>query len=115
MMDDAGWRAFAARTYRQGEGGQWHPRWDIRVGLQVVGTAAGATPDLWPFFAGLGRLPLMLVQGEASTLLSAATVARMRALRPDMGVVCLPGTGHAPTLEEAPAAAALDAFLEAVP
>lgn len=115
MLEEAGWRAFAARTYRQGEDGRWHPRWDIRVGLQAVGAAAGPPPDLWPFFAGLGRLPLMLVRGEASTLLSAATVARMQALRPDMAVVSLPGTGHAPTLEEAPAAAALDAFLEAVP
>ncbi len=114
LLDDAGWRALCERTYEQGEDGLWHPRWDIRIGQQAVGDGAGAAPDLWPFFGGLARLPLMLVWGEASTLLSAETVARMRAQRPDMGVVALPGTGHVPTLEEPPAVAALDAFLETV-
>lgn len=115
LLDEAGWRALAARTYRQGEDGLWHPRWDLRIGQQAVGAAAGAPPDLWPFFGGLARLPLMLIWGEASTLLTADTVDEMRRLRPDMSVVTLPGTGHAPTLDEPPAAAALDDFLEAVP
>ncbi|WP_198376617.1 alpha/beta fold hydrolase, partial [Neoroseomonas rubea] len=114
-LDDAGWRAFAERSYAPGEDGRLHPRWDIRVGQQAVGAAAGRPPDLWPFFGTLSRLPLMLVWGEESRLLSAATVAAMRRARPDMGVVALPGTGHAPTLEEPAAVAALDAFLEAVP
>lgn len=114
-LDDAGWRAFAERTYAKGEDGRLHPRWDIQVGEQAIGAAAGAPPDLWPFFGSLARLPLMLVWGEESRLLSAATVDAMRRARPDMGLVALPGTGHAPTLEEPAAAAALDAFLDAVP
>jgi len=77
--------------------------------------AAGAVPDLWPLFHGLRDIPLMLVWGQASTLLSDDTVGAMRRARPDMRVVPLPGTGHAPTLEEPAAARALHAFLEAVP
>ncbi|MBR0661745.1 alpha/beta fold hydrolase [Neoroseomonas oryzicola] len=115
LLDEDGWRGFAGRTYREGTDGTWHPRWDIRIAQQAIGAAAGPPPDLWPFFRGLGRLPLMLVWGEASTLLSADTVAEMQEMRPDMQVVSLPGTGHAPTLDEGPAAAAIDAFLEAVP
>jgi len=115
LLDEAGWDAFVRRTYDEGADGLWHPRWDIRIGEQVVGASAGTAPDLWPFFRGLGRLPLLLVWGEASTLLSAATVAEMRRLRPDMAVAALPGTGHSPTLGEAPAADALEAFLDAVP
>jgi pimeloyl-ACP methyl ester carboxylesterase len=115
MLDDSGWRDFATRTYAQGPDGRWHPRWDIRIAQQAVGEAAGPPPDLWPFFGALARLPLLLVHGAASTLLSAATVARMRAARPGLEVVTLPGTGHAPTLGEAPAAAALEAFLARLP
>lgn len=115
LLDEAGWHEFTGHTYRQGKDGHWHPRWDVHVGEQAIGAAAGAPPDLWPYFGALRRLPLMLVWGQASTLLSARTVAEMQALRPDMQVVALPGTGHAPTLGEPPAAAALDAFLEAVP
>ena len=113
-LDEAGWRAFTARTYAQSEDGLWHPRWDIRVGQQAVGNAAGAPPDLWPYFRGLARLPLMLVWGQESHLLNADTVAGMRQARPDMRVVSLPGTGHAPTLEEAPAVAGIDGFLAAL-
>jgi pimeloyl-ACP methyl ester carboxylesterase len=114
-LDEAGWRAFTARTYGEGEDGLWHPRWDVRVGQQAVGKDAGAPPDLWPFFGSLARVPLMLVWGQESHLLNADTVAAMRATRPDMRVVSLPGTGHAPTLEEPAAVAAVDAFLAALP
>jgi pimeloyl-ACP methyl ester carboxylesterase len=55
-LDEAGWRAFTARTYVEDDAGLWHPRWDIRVGQQAVGDAAGAPPDLWPVFHGLERL-----------------------------------------------------------
>lgn len=115
LLDDAGWRGFAARTYAEGADGRWHPRWDIRIGQQAVGDAAGPPPDLWPFFGALATRPLMLVWGEDSRLLSAATVAEMRARHPAMQVVALPGTGHAPTLAEPPAAAALAAFLAGLP
>lgn len=115
LLDEAGWRDFAARTYAEGPDGRWHPRWDIRIGQQAVGDAAGPPPDLWPFFGALATRPLMLVWGEESRLLSAATVAGMRDRQPAMPVVALPGTGHAPTLGEAPAAAALDAFLAGLP
>jgi pimeloyl-ACP methyl ester carboxylesterase len=115
FLDEAGWRDFAGRTYAQGEDGHWHPRWDIRIGQQAVGDAAGPPPDLWPFFGALATRPLMLVWGEESRLLSAATVGEMRSVQPAMQVVALPGTGHAPTLGEAPAAAALEAFLAALP
>jgi pimeloyl-ACP methyl ester carboxylesterase len=115
LLDDQGWRDFAARTYAQGPDGLWHPRWDIRIGQQAVGDAAGPPPDLWPFFGALATRPLLLVWGEESRLLGAPTVARMRQAAPGMGVLALPGTGHAPTLGEAPAAAAIEAFLGGLP
>jgi pimeloyl-ACP methyl ester carboxylesterase len=103
----AEWRAFAALTYAPGPDGRWHPQWDIRIAR----TLGGKMPDLWPMFAALRNVPLLLVHGGRSDLLAAATVARMRALRPDMAVATVPASGHAPTLAEPEAAAALAAFL----
>lgn len=111
LLDEAAWRNFAARTFAQGPDGLWHPRWDIRIGQRAVGDAAGPPPDLWPFFGALATRPLLLVWGEDSGLLSGQTVAAMRAAAAGMAVLALPGTGHAPTLAEAPAAAAIEAFL----
>ena len=112
-MDEAGWRRFAANTFRADEAGVWRPRWDVRI-AEVL-KANGKAPDLWPAFGALAHAPVMLVRGEVSELLSPDTAARMRQVRPDMRFVTVPGTGHSPTLEEAAVVPALDAFLHGIP
>ena len=69
--------------------------------------AAGPAPDLWPLFDALEGLPLALIHGANSNLLSAGTVAKMRARRPDMIVATVPDRGHVPFLDEPEALAAL--------
>lgn len=113
-IGDEGWRRFTDATFAPAGDGQWRPRWDTRIVRHAVGNN-GPRPDLWAFFGGLAHVPLMLIRGEISKLLEKATVARMQRLRPDMQVVTLPGTGHAPTLTEAQVIRPLDAFLDAVP
>ncbi len=107
LEGEAEWQRFAALTYVRGDDGRWHPGWDTRI-ARLLG--APVRP-LWPLFGGLDGAAMMLVHGERSTVLSAETVARMRALRPDMAYVAVPGVGHAPTLGEPVVAAALDGFL----
>lgn len=112
-LDDVGWRRMTDLTYARGEDGLLHPRWDTRLAERVTEGAAPA--DLWGLFDGLAGVPLLLVWGQESNILSATTVQRMRQARPDMAVASLPGIGHSPTLEEPAAIAALDRFLAAVP
>jgi pimeloyl-ACP methyl ester carboxylesterase len=113
VRDAAGWRRFAALTYAPGEDGLWHPRWDTRIAEAMRGN--GAPPELWAAFGALAHAPLMLVRGELSNLLSIETALRMRRERQDMTFVNMPGSGHAPTLEEPLVAVALDRFLDAIP
>jgi pimeloyl-ACP methyl ester carboxylesterase len=113
MIDEEGWRRFAAGTYARGDDGRWHPRWDIRIAQAMQG--GGALPSLWGPFGALAHVPVMLLRGELSELLSAETAQRMRRERPDLGFVNIPGSGHCPTLEEPIATAALDRFLDAIP
>jgi pimeloyl-ACP methyl ester carboxylesterase len=115
-LDEAGWRDMAARTYARGADGRLHPRWDTRIARAVADAArAGEAMSLWPAFGALAHVPLLLVWGQESALLSATTVRRMREARPEMAVATLPGIGHAPTLSEPAAAEALDRFLASVP
>jgi pimeloyl-ACP methyl ester carboxylesterase len=107
LHTDADWREFAALTYAPGPDTRWHPLWDTRIAR----TLGAKVPDLWPLFRALVGVPLLLVHGGRSNLLLAETVARMRAERPDMVVAEVPGSGHAPTLAEPAAVAALTAFL----
>jgi pimeloyl-ACP methyl ester carboxylesterase len=108
LHTDSAWQRMAELTYQPGPDGRFHPVWDIRIG-QLLNRPP---PDLWPLFGALSHVPVLLVRGEVSNILLAGTVTRMLAERPDMRVVSLPGIGHAPILNEPPALAAIQAFLE---
>jgi pimeloyl-ACP methyl ester carboxylesterase len=111
LNTDAGWRRMAELTYQPGADGRWHPVWDTRI-ARLLG---GPIPDLWSLFGALAHLPVLLVRGSVSNILLAGTVSRMQAAHPGMEVVTLPGIGHAPTLQEPPALAAIQRFLDRVP
>lgn len=68
-------------------------------------------PDLWPLFDALKGLPLALIHGENSDLLSFETVAEMRKRNPDMIYARVADRGHIPFLDEAEALAALRTWI----
>jgi len=56
-------------------------------------------PDLWPLFETLKPIPLLVVRGGNSDLLSDDTVHRMRERHPGLASITVPGQGHAPSLD----------------
>jgi pimeloyl-ACP methyl ester carboxylesterase len=107
LVTDDDWREMTALTYEPGEDGRWHPVWDTAIARLLD----KPTPDLWPLFGALDHVPLLLVHGAVSTLLLPESVAAMRARRPDMAVVTVPGVGHAPILTEDAVRDTLASFL----
>lgn len=101
------WRRLAEATYREDEAGRLHVEWDTNIAR----TLGGQIPDLWPFFRAIRRLPALAIRGEISPVLSRETFAAMLAEKPDLIQVTVPGTGHAPALDEAEAEQAIDDFL----
>ena len=69
-------------------------------------------PDAWPLFDALAGLPLALLRGANSDLLTAETALEMRRRRPDMDFAEVPGRGHIPFLDEPESLAVLRAWLE---
>jgi pimeloyl-ACP methyl ester carboxylesterase len=98
---DADWLRYVRRTFQAAAGGGLELRYDpaISLALATVDPAVPA-PPLWPQFDALPQVPLMVIRGEHSDLLSRATVAEMRARRPDLEVVEVVGQGHAPMLTD---------------
>jgi pimeloyl-ACP methyl ester carboxylesterase len=112
-LPDAKWLTCAERWFDarpEGLALNYDPR------LRDAFEAAMAQPaaDMWPLFDALDGVPLAVVRGANSDLLTAETVARMRARRPDLIVAEVPDRGHVPFLDEPEAMAALDALLERV-
>lgn len=70
--------------------------------------------DLWPLFDAARGLPIALIRGANSDLLSPATAAEMRRRRPDLISAEVPGRAHIPFLDEPEALSAVRAFLHAV-
>jgi pimeloyl-ACP methyl ester carboxylesterase len=56
-------------------------------------------PDLWAQFDALPDVPLMVIRGENSDLLSTATLEAMKTRRADLAILQIEGEGHAPRLE----------------
>lgn len=75
----------------------------------------GPETDLWPLFDACDGLPLALIRGANSDLLTQATVAEMRRRRPDLIFAEVPDRAHIPFLDEPESLRALHAFLKALP
>lgn len=56
--------------------------------------------DLWPFFDALEGMPLAVIRGANSNLLTRQTVGKMLRRHPDMLVAEVPDRGHIPFLDE---------------
>lgn len=108
--DPQGWAKLVRNTYREAPDGRLHFDWDVRLS---AGLRPGPDPeiDLWALWRGTARVPVLVVRGGKSDVLSAPTLAKMRASRRDLAVLELPGLGHAPTLDEPAARDATDAWL----
>ncbi|SHI81111.1 alpha/beta fold hydrolase [Wenxinia saemankumensis] len=110
-VPDSRWLEEAERLYDvTGEG--LALRYDPRLREAVFGGGAQPAPDLWPLFDALDGLPLCLIRGETSDILSRATAEEMARRRPDMIHAEVPGRGHVPFLDEPESLAALHAWID---
>ena len=95
------WLAAAQRTFKQ-QDGAWVPTYDVRLAKTMEGIDfERPLPALWKEFDALANVPLMVVRGENSDLLSPATVNAMRVRRSAMETFEVAAQGHAPLLAEA--------------
>ncbi|HKK36560.1 MAG TPA: alpha/beta hydrolase [Paracoccaceae bacterium] len=110
----ARWAAHARAIFDDDGAGRPVLSYDARLAeVTAAGMAEiGETIDLWPLFAAAADVPVLVVRGANSDILTAETLAAMRAARPDLEAVEVPDRGHAPFLDEPEAAAAIESFLE---
>jgi pimeloyl-ACP methyl ester carboxylesterase len=109
-LSDQDWLDFAQRTYRENAQGVPVPDMDPRIS-DAFRNPPTAPVSMWPLYARIKAVPLLVIRGALSDLLSAATVERMAREKPDLESVTVPNRGHAPLLDEPACIAAIDGFL----
>ncbi len=120
-FQNADWDAFARRIFIEDEAGlrlDYDP--DISVPFKQANNPKGENakppPDLTPLFLNLAKdRPVLLVRGAISDLLDAPLSDAMRATAPSMAYAEVPAVGHAPTLSEPFAWAAIEIWLADAP
>jgi pimeloyl-ACP methyl ester carboxylesterase len=110
---DADWLAFARRTYKEVDG-RIVPDYDPTLATTLAGVSPERPlPPLWREFDALARVPVMVVRGTNSDILSATTVAAMRERRRSLEVLEVADEGHAPRLSDPQTVNAIAAFVAA--
>ena len=108
------WLAMAKRLYRLNSAGRIVLDYDLKIAEPFRVPFNDNGPDLWRAYSALGNVPVLVVRGGRSDILSEATAARMAADLPRVALLTLPGIGHAPTLDEPETVLAIERLLSEV-
>lgn len=97
--DEAFWDIFTKNMTKQIDGGfifDYDPK--IKENIKPIGEGVPA-PNLWAQFEML-KMPIMVIHGEYSDILTNDIIDKMKAINSDLLVCEVKQTGHAPTLSE---------------
>ncbi len=110
-VPEAVW-AELARQFFNDKNGRPAAGYDANI-AKTFSVLDGPMPALWPQFEALKRCPVLVLRGEHSDILSAATVEEMRRRHPALVALTVNGQGHAPLLKDRPTIENVRRFLDA--
>ncbi len=93
------WLAAAQRTWKR-DNGRLVPTYDVRLSKTLAEIdIERPLPAMWNEFDALKRVPVLLIRGANSDILSAATAAAMAERHSGMELVEVSDQGHVPALD----------------
>jgi len=107
---DSQWDQMARGVFEENRG-RLVLSYDRKLG-RAIGTVdlSRPVPDLWPQFVALGQVPVFVLRGEHSDVLSAETLEAMVERHPNLRAMTVPEQGHPPVLQEQEPVEAIGAF-----
>lgn len=112
-VPDSRWMEEAVKHYRATNSGL-SITYDPGLRDSFLAAFDGPPVDMWPLWQATAGIPVALIRGANSDLLSPDTVAQMRAIRPDLIFADVPDRAHIPFLDEPESVFVLRQFLQAV-
>ncbi|MCH9807672.1 MAG: alpha/beta hydrolase [Alphaproteobacteria bacterium] len=109
-VEDSVWEECARQWYNE-KRGRLAPGYDplLKNALSVLD---GPVPELWGQFEALKRVPVLVVRGGNSDLLSDQTIDRMAERHSRLQRFTVPGQGHAPLMKDRATQEAIGMFFE---
>lgn len=104
------WQRIARRGYREDENGVPRLDMDPRIGDAARKVGAGLI-EPWALFDGLANIPVLVLQGATSDILTDEIVARMQEHKPDLRHTKVAGRGHPLLLDEPESIEVVDKFI----
>ena len=108
-VPDEQWGDVARQQFND-ENGLPAPAYDPEL-AKAISVMDGPAPALWPQYAALAHVPLMVIRGENSDILSHATFTEMRSQHSRVTPLVVRGQGHAPLLMDETSIGAIADFL----
>lgn len=108
------WLAMAKRIMTLSSNGRIVFDYDMKIAEPFEQPGGEAGVDMWPGVDGMKDKPALFLRGALSDILSAETLRTMAARVPGAEAVTIARTGHAPTLDEPEARAAIARLLARV-
>ena len=109
------WLRLTKRTHRLTPEGRIVTDYDKQIAAPLRLATDEQGIDLWPAYRALGDAPVLILRGALSDILAQAAATKMAKDLPNARLVEVPGVGHAPTMDEAGARAAIDAWVSELP
>lgn len=105
------WEVLARQWYNE-KNGRPAVSYDPKL-RNTMSILDGPMPALWPQFEALNRVPVLVLRGENSDVLSRATVGEMHRRHPALSDLEIRGEGHAPLLRDQASQEAVASFIAA--
>ncbi|MEO1203582.1 MAG: alpha/beta hydrolase [Pseudomonadota bacterium] len=113
-LTDEEWLVQAKRGYREDASGTPVLDMDPMVG-EAARTVDTTLKDPWQLFDDLPNVPIMVLHGESSDILTFDIVDKMSARRPELVHVVVSNRGHVPILDEPDCLRGIDSFFRSLP
>jgi pimeloyl-ACP methyl ester carboxylesterase len=99
-LDDDDWEAVARQLFKDRDG-RPAQAYDYKLGnaLSEIDISQ-KIPTMWTQFEAIKRIPVLVLRGENSDLLSARTVLEMERRHPRLASITVHAQGHAPLLKD---------------
>lgn len=99
-LDNDDWEGFARQLFKE-QDGRPAQSYDYKLGnaLSEIDISQ-KIPTMWPQFEAITRMPVLVLRGENSDILSAKTVLEMERRHPRLSSITVHAQGHAPLLKD---------------